>query len=162
MTQAARREKFETRRIRLVGPAQVRTALAALSVLPIDPDRPIEVVFQEEKKTRGLDANALMWVGPLADISEQVWVGTGECRRRLSDKCWHEIYKRLYLPDEFDPEMCKEGYQKWDYDENGEPILIGSTTDLTVKGFAIYVEQVFADGANRGVQFRANPKEGRR
>jgi hypothetical protein len=150
------REKFVTKTIRLVGTDQRNTALEMIPRLPLDSKKPLELVVREEVKTRGLDANARMWVGPLKDISDQVRING----RRLTTKGWHEIFKRLYLPEMFDPELCKEGYQKWDFDENGEPILIGSTTELTVKGFAIYLEELTADGANRGVRFTASPNEG--
>jgi hypothetical protein len=153
-----KRQKFETRTITLVGELQLRTAQALLPNLPLDQVNPLEVVIREKVKIRKLDQNALMWTGPLKDISEQAWVKG----RRLTDKGWHEIFKRLYLPEEFNPELCKEGYQKWDYDANGEPLLIGSTTELTVKGFSQYLEQVYADGANMGVEFHANPREARR
>jgi hypothetical protein len=155
---SAKRQPFVTRKIRLVGEMQREALIALARNLPIDPQKPLEAVFREEVKARKLDQNALMWVGPLADISEQAWISG----RRLTDKGWHEIFKRLYLPEEFDAKLCKEGYQKWDYDENGEPLLIGSTTDLTIKGFALYLEQVYAHGANMGVEFRANPNDARR
>lgn len=153
-----KRQKFETRTITLVGPLQQQTLMNLVPHLPLDPVNSLEVVIREKVKPRKPDQNALMWVGPLKDISDQAWING----RRLTDKGWHEVFKRLYLPEEFDAELCKDGYQKWDYDEDGEPLLIGSTTELTVKGFAQYLEQVYAHGANMGVEFHANPNELRR
>lgn len=122
--------------------------------LPIDELRPLEVVFREILKPRKLDQNALMWVGPLKDIAEQGYVRG----HRLHIKAWHEIFKESYLPEEYDPELCKSpDYQKWAFNRNGDRVLIGSTTDLTVKGFSVYLEQVYADGANLGVTFHDNP-----
>ena len=147
------RPKFEQRKIRLIGETQRETALALLRNLPLDPVRPLEVLFREEPKMRKLDQNAAMWAGPLRDIAEQAWVSG----RQFSAEVWHETYKREFLPEEFDPELCKEGYRKWDYTPKGDRVLVGSSTQLTVRGFAQYLEQVIADGANRGVMFTEKP-----
>jgi len=153
------RQKFITRTIRLVSPVQVDTALSLLPNLPIDPDRPLVLSIGEEVKARKLDQNALMWVGPLADIANQAYYQG----RRYSDVLWHETFKRLYLPEEYDPELCKkEDYVKWDFDRDGVRVCVGSTTELTVKGFALYLEQVYADGASMGVIFHANPNDAKR
>lgn len=149
------RSKFVTRPILLRTESQRNIARCLLDSLPLDYDKPIQVVFREEVKTRKLDQQGLMWVGPLKDIAEQAWYQG----RRYSDVLWHETFKRLYLPEEFDPELCKEGYQKWDFDRDGNKVLVGSTTELTIKGFAQYLEQVIADGANMGVEYSANPRD---
>lgn len=152
------RQPFATRKFRLVGELQLRTLMALLPNLPQDPVKPLEIVIREEVKARKPDQNALMWVGPLADIAEQAYVNG----RTYSAEVWHQYFKAEFLPEEFDPELCKEGYQKWDFKPNGERVLIGSTTELTVKGFAQYLEQVFAYGASVGVQFHSSPNEQRR
>lgn len=154
---AARRPTFQTRVIRMVGPREKATAVAAANNAPIDPERPIELVLREVQKTRGMDANAAMWCGPLKDLAEQAWVGG----RQFTAEVWHEWYKREFLPEDDDPELhllAKEGYRKWDYDPSGERVLVGSTTQLTVRGFSQYLRQVEAHGASLGVQFRASPK----
>lgn len=143
------RDRFQTRTIRLVGRQQLDTALALIPRLPIDSAKPLEIVIREEVKPRKPDQNALMWVGPLADIASQAYVDG----RTFSAEVWHEHFKRQYLPEEFDAELCKDGYRKWDEAPSGERVLIGSTTQLTIKGFARYLEQVIADGASMGVQF---------
>lgn len=125
-----------------------------LGHVPIDPVKPLELIVREEQKIRGLDANALMWVGPLKDIAEQGWVDG----RQYSDKVWHEYFKQEYLPEDNDPEiaeLAKEGYRKWDTTPKGNRILVGSTTDLLRKGFSRYLQQVEAHGAQMGVQFHA-------
>ncbi|HYD33021.1 MAG TPA: recombination protein NinB [Methylophilaceae bacterium] len=143
------RDKYPTKTIHLVGDMQKATARLLIDQSPVDPMQPIEVVIREKQKVRKPDQNSLMWSGPLADISEQAYING----RTYSPTIWHEHYKELYLPEEFDAELCKEGYKKWDYKPNGGKVLIGSTTQLTVKGFALYLEQVYADGASMGVQF---------
>lgn len=135
--------------MRLVNESVRATAIAAIQNAPIDPAKPIEVVVREEQKVRKLDQNALMWVGPLRDIAEQAYVNG----RTYSAEVWHEAMKEQFLPEEPDPELTKDGYQKWDFTPSGRRILVGSTTRLTVKGFAQYLEQVYAFGANLGVQF---------
>ncbi len=150
-----KREKFTTRRIRLVGKAQIETAIALLPHLPLDADKPLELLIREEVKARKPDQNSAMWAGPLADIAEQGYV----LGRTYSAEVWHSHFKALYLPEEFDLELTKDGYQKWDYTPAGDRVMVGSTTQLTVKGFAQYLTQVEAFGANIGVQFHANPND---
>jgi hypothetical protein len=140
------REKYKTRNIILLGDQQKELACAAIQNAPAG----VEVVIREPVKVRKLDQNALMWVGPLKDIAEQAYVEG----RTFSDVVWHEHFKELYLPEEFDPELTKEGYRKWDYTPSGRKVLAGSTTQLTIKGFAQYLEQVYAFGASLGVMFK--------
>ncbi len=151
------RQKFQTCKIRLVGNQQLNAALARLQHVPIDPEKPLEVIIREEVKMRGLDANARMWAGPLKDIAEQAYIEG----RAYSAEVWHEYFKKEYLPEEFDPEMTREGYRKWAVAPDGARVLIGSTTQLTVKGFAVYLTQVEAFGAGQGVLFSASPNERR-
>lgn len=150
-----KREKYPTRSIRLVGDQQREMAARILSNAPIDGSRPLEFVLREEVKARKPDQNSLMWSGPLKDIAEQAYVGG----RTYIAEVWHEHFKDLYLPEEFDEQYTKVGYQKWTTTPAGKRVLIGSTTQLTVKGFAIYLEQVLAFGAGLGVMYHANPRE---
>lgn len=152
-----KREKFPSRKILLRSETQRHAAHAMIDSMPIDEKTPVEVIGREEVKTRKLDQNALMWVGPLADIAEQAYHNG----RTYSAELWHETYKRLYLPEEYDPDLCKEGYVKWAYTPSGDRICVGSTTDLTVRGFAQYLTQIQADGASMGVVFHVNPRERR-
>lgn len=143
------RPPFQTRHILLRTELQRETVLNLIPHLPLDNDNPLEVVIREPVKARGLDQNAAMWAGPLVDIAAQAWVHG----RQYSADVWHEFYKREYLPEEFNPELTKENYRKWDYTPDGERVLIGSTTQLTRKGFTQYLTQVEAHGASMGVQF---------
>lgn len=143
------RPKFEQRKILLRGPEQVDRAIALISNAPLDDKRPLELVLREEVKARKPDQNALMFAGPIRDIAAQAWLDG----RQFSDVVWHEYLKRAFLPEEFDPELCLEGYVKWDVDPVGNPVMVGSTTKLTVRGFSQHLEQVFAFGASLGVEF---------
>ena len=150
------RQKFTERKFLLSSPDVRERAIALINNLPIDAEKPLELVVREEVKKRKLDQNALMFAGPLKDISEQGYVDG----RRYSVEVWHIYFKEKYLPDEYDAELCvKETYQKWEFDPAGKRRLVGSTTELTVKGFAQYLEQVYADGADIGVIFHENPND---
>lgn len=151
------RNRFATRMF-LVSSELVRdNLLAAVRNMPIDAKKPLQVLIREEVKVRRLDANARMWAGPLNDIASQTWIEG----RQHSAIVWHEFFKRELLPEEFDADLCKEGYVKYEYDPGGERVLVGSSTQLTVKGFAEYMTAIEAFGANLGVQFSASPNEGR-
>jgi hypothetical protein len=143
------RPRFATRTIVIIGESQKALALAMIENLPIDPVRPLEVSAREVVKNRSLDANAAMWAGPLRDIAEQAWVQG----RQYTAEVWHEHFKREYLPEEFEEDLCRAGYRKWDYLPNGERVLVGSTIKLTARGFALYLQSVEAFGAGMGVQF---------
>lgn len=150
------RQKFETRKILLREQAQVDLAIAALRNAPLDASHPVEFLLREEVKGRKPDQNALMWSGPLVDIAVQCWAEG----RQYSDVVWHEYFKAQFLPEDFYPELCKEGYRKWDFDPGGNRVLIGSTTGLTIKGFSQYLEQIHAFGAQMGVEFHEPPARG--
>lgn len=151
------RAKFVQRKILLRTQEQVKRAVAALRNAPLDELKPLEFLLREEVKTRKLDQNALLWVGPLKDISEQVWVG----QRQYSEEIWHQHLKELFLPEEYDAELCRrEDYRKWDFGPDGSRILVGSTTDLTIKGFAQHLDQVHAFGGQHGVEFHEPPPRG--
>lgn len=137
------------RPFRLVDEQVRERIIAAVHHLPIDTLRPIEVVFQEEQKKRKLDQNALMFAGPLRDIAEQAYLDG----RQFSVEVWHEYFKRQLLPEAYDPELCMENYTKWSVDPAGDRVLVGSTTQLTVRGMAQYIEAIQAFGASLGVQF---------
>ena len=142
--------------IRLVGKLQIDTAINAIQNAPIDLERPIEIIIREEQKGRSLSANALMWAGPLNDIATQAWVHG----RQYSALIWHEYFKEKFLPDFPDSKQVKEGYKKYEETPDGRRVLIGSTNKLTKYGFNLYIENIYAYGADLGVRFsEANQAE---
>lgn len=143
------RQPFPQRRFLVRGQSQLDAVMAAARNLPIDPDKPIEVLIREEVKPRKLSQNALYWAGPLSDISAQAYVEG----KLYTAEVWHEHLKEMFLPEVYDEDMCRPGYAKWAIKPNGNRICIGSTGDLTVKGFALYLTQVEAFGANLGVVY---------
>lgn len=148
-----KRPPFQPRTFRLVGTDQRARLIALVENLPLDAAKPLEVVIREEKKRRTPDQNSLYWAGPLRDIAEQAWVAG----RQYSAEVFHEYFKREFLPDPdhvgCDDSHINDGYVKWSAMPNGSRVLIGSTTGLTVRGMAAYLEQVYAYGASLGVQF---------
>lgn len=149
------RNRFATRTF-LVSSEQVRdNLLAAVRNMPIDAKKPLQVLIREEVKARKLDQQALLFAGPMRDISEQAWFEG----RQHSVEVLHAYLKRELLPEDFDPELCVEGYVKWEVDPGDNRVLVGSTKQLTIKGYSLYLEGVFAFGAGLGVEFRASPKE---
>lgn len=153
-----KRQPFQQRTFRLADREIVRRLGALIENLPVDAARPLEVVIREEKRKRTLDQNALYWAGPLRDIAEQAWVHG----RQYSAEVWHEHFKREFLPDPdwsaCDHSHIKDGFAKWARTPNGTNVLIGSTTGLTLRGMAVYLEQVYAYGASLGVQFSENDR----
>ena len=140
---------YLTKTIRLIGTAQKEVAINLIQNAPIDSEYPLEVIIREEQKARSLSANALMWAGPLNDIANQAWVHG----KQYSSLIWHEYFKEQFLPEFANPEITKEGYKKYEETPDGKRILIGSTSKLTKHGFSIYMEQIYAYGANLGVRF---------
>ena len=144
--------------IRLIGETQRQAAHARLDNMPIDAEAPIEVVFREEQKVRKMSANDRMWAGPLKDIEQQAFLNG----RQFKAEVWHEYFKAEYLPEDDAPELptlARDGYRKWDTGPAGNRVLVGSTTQLLKRGFALYMLQVEAFGASLGVQFSVSPKE---
>ena len=152
-----KREKVKIPPIYLRSRVQVDYLLKLLPNLPLDSERPVEVLIQEHKAKRKPSLNALMWAGPLRDIAEQAWTNG----RLYSADEWHEGFKVLFLPDpdasDFDPShvVGPEAYQKWAINPvTGERRCVGSTTRLTDAGMRVYILQVEAFAAEKfGVVF---------
>ena len=122
--------------------------IALQKVQEVDISDEKEVVIRERKKHRGLNQNALMWSSAIKDIAAQVWPDGVQ----YSADTWHEYFKQKFLPEEASDETV-DGFVKWDFLPNGNRYLKGSTTQLTKKGFAVYLEKIYAFGAQHGVQF---------
>lgn len=149
MTAKSTRAAFTERPFFLLNDDIRQRAIAAIQNAPLDPIKPLQVLIREAPRKRKNDQNALFWAGPLRDISEQAWLDG----RQFSPEVWAEYFKRQLLPETFDPALCLETYVKWDTDPAGDRVLVGSTTQLTVAGFAAHIEAVVAFGAQLGVMF---------
>lgn len=153
-----KRQPFATRMIRLISKDHAFQVQRLVENVPIDPETPLEVVIREVPKVRKPDANSRMWAGQLKDIAEQAWVEG----RQFSAEVWHEFFKREYLPEDNDPHLAElvkdpESWRKWDVDPRGNRVCVGSTTRLTIRGFALYLQQVEAYGAQLGVRYHEAP-----
>jgi len=144
-----KRELYPQKKVRLVGEIQRENAIKILQNAPIDTAKPLEFILREEVKPRKADQNSLMWSCQLKCIAEQAYVAG----RTYSAEIWHIEMKMEFLPEDFEEGITKDGYKKWDYTSKGDRVLIGSTTQLTVKGFAEYLTKVESFGANLGVMF---------
>jgi hypothetical protein len=148
------RAEYPTRTVYLRTESQREMALSMIANAPLDDANPLEFVLREKLKVRKPDQNALMWAGPLRDIEEQGYLDG----RTYSAEVWHEYFKRQYLPEEYDPQLCREGYRKWGILPDGSRELVGSTTQLTVRGMADYITRVEAFGAGIGVMFHVRER----
>lgn len=140
---------FARRRFEMRSDQARESLLALVRNLPLDDKKPLQVTVEEYRPVRKMSQQALLFAGPMTDIAEQAFLEG----RRYSVEVWHSYLKRQFLPEVFDPELCKDGYTKWEIDPIGERVLVGSTTQLTVKGYSEYLEQVFAFGGSLGVTF---------
>lgn len=150
----AKRPKFIQRIFRVSGSAVQDRVLAAIHHMPIDQARPLEVIIREIPSKRHSAQNSYYWMR-ISEIAYQAWFDG----RQYSPEVLHEYLKRQLLPEDLpepEPGMVADAYRKWEFDPSGERVLVGSTTMLTIKGFAEYVQQVEAFGASLGVQFSAD------
>lgn len=148
------RPPFQTRTILLRTETQRETALALIPHLPLDSDRPLEMVIREQVKARGLDQNGYYFMR-IGEIAEQAWLAG----RQYSKNAWHEYAKNHIMPEEI---TTKDGEvrSKWEPTPDGEMSVI-STTQLERKCFAEYTTAVEAFGAELGVMFSVM-QDGRR
>lgn len=140
---------FQKRTIFLRSEIQRETLLALVRNLPLDEAKPLQVTVEEFRPARKLSQQAYLFAGPLKDISEQAWLDG----KQYSVEVWFFYLKTQLLPEEFDPLLVKDDYIKWRYAPDGTRVLVGSTTQLTVKGFSEFTEAVTAFGASLGVTY---------
>lgn len=151
--QAARKRNPIDKVIVLIRSEQQKELLAnKISNLPIDCDRPIQIVISEQTKKRGLDQNGLMWKR-IGEISEQAWRNN----RQFDSDIWHRYLKLNEMPEEVE---LKDGtiVSKWvEMPDGGRDVI--STTLLSARFFSKYITIIEAFGSGLGVMFSANPSE---
>lgn len=147
-----KREKFATRTIVLDNNERIRLARDLLINVPMDKERPLEMVVRERPKVRGLDQNGLYWLR-LGEIAEQGWFNG----RKFDADTWHYYCGRNVMPEMI---TTKDGVyrSKWVEAPDGEMRII-STTLLEKGCFADYTHAVEAFGAGIGVLFSANQRD---
>ena len=137
----------------LIRSEQQKELLASkINNLPVDADRPIQIVISEETKARGQDQNGLMWLR-IGEISGQGWIN----KRQYAKDCWHKYLKDNEMQEEVE---LKDGTicSKWIEQIDGSREVI-STTELSAKCFSEYITIIEAFGVGLGVMFSANPRE---
>jgi hypothetical protein len=140
---------FETRVIILLGKEQREMAKVVIDNCPPG----LEVVIREPAKQRRRDQNSYAWAGLLKDFSEQGWING----QQFSIEAWHHFLKRECLPDDPEDGITLSGYRKYAESPAGGLILVGSTTKLTVRGFAEYIQRCMAFGSQElGIMFTTN------
>jgi len=114
-------------------------------------ERWLQAVVSEYKTSRSLEQNAYMWVGILEPVAEQYWAAG----RRYSAEVWNEQFKEEFLPD-----VCARGIDKWQYLPKGDRRLMMSTSDLNKAEMTLYLQQIAAYAATElGVHLPANPRD---
>lgn len=147
-----KRNKIE-KVIVLIRSEQQKELLAKkISNLPVDCDRPIQIVISEQTKARGLDQNGLMWKR-IGEISEQAFIN----KRKYDKECWHKYLKDNEMQEDVE---LKDGTicSKWIEQIDGSMAVI-STTLLSARCFSEYIMIIESFGASLGVMFSANPRE---
>lgn len=142
------RAPFQTRTILLRSEKQRDLAHILIDTVPLDDEKPLEVVIGERHEKRSVLQNRMMWA-ELDRIARRVAHTTGIGYTASS---WHIFFNQEFLPEEYEEGITKRGYVKWEYLPNGNRICIGSTTELTKKGFNEYMEQIHAYVAGLGVE----------
>lgn len=142
---------FQTQKIVVLSQLQRDYAIQKVKEVPLG----VEIVFRAKTPQRRAAQNALQWASILGDFEEQVYAGG----RQWSKQVWHEHLKSLFLPEKSEDGITLDGYQKYIEMPDGALRMIGSTTKLTVKGFAQYCEQCRAYGEQEfGIRFSAHER----
>ena len=134
-----------------------QNCIKAIQAIDVSVSPVMEVEICLFSKPRTDEQNKLMWSGLLADFSTQgILFG-----RQFSTMVWHEHLKEKFLPEQYKKGITKKNYIKWIEMPNGQLKLIGSTKDLTTKGFGCYLETLYHYGAYElEIKFRASPGQG--
>lgn len=150
---AAKKRNQIEKMIVLIRSDQQKELLAKkISNLPVDCDRPIQIVISEQTKARGLDQNGLMWKR-IGEIADQAFIN----KRQYGKDCWHKYLKDNEMQEEVE---LKDGTtcSKWVEQIDGSMEVI-STTELSARCFSDYITIIEAFGSGLGVMFSANPRE---
>ena len=89
------RHKIDKTIVLIRSDQQKELLINKINNLPIDTDRPIQVVISEQTKARGLDQNGLMWKR-IGEIADQAFIN----KRKYSKECWHKYLKDNEMPEE--------------------------------------------------------------
>lgn len=124
----------------LIRSDQQKTLLAnKIAHLPVDIERPIQIVISEQTKKRTLPQNNTMW-GMLGDIARQVeWYGM-----MLSDKEWKDIFTASLKKQKVAPGL-----------DGGFVVLGAHTSEMNVQEMIDMITLMQAFGVEKNVKFKA-------
>jgi hypothetical protein len=108
------------------------------------------VTVAPETKQRTLPQNKLQWAELLGEVARQAWVNG----RLFDEDCWHDLFKRQFMPDSEQEGITLPGYVKWKELPDGTLKCVASTTKLTKLGMTNYLNECYAYAAQElGVRF---------
>lgn len=139
---AMKREKYPTRKIRLVGELQLNHAIVLLHSLPIDDKKPLEIVIREEKCKRTLEQSA-KFHAMCGDVAKQKkWVG-----KKLSLDQWKVLFVSGHM-------VATNGSSEIVPGIEGEFVNIReSTSNMTLGRLSSLIEYVYAWGSENGIMW---------
>jgi len=143
------------RTIKLMNESIRDNAVKQVQNLPCDGS--IEICIRPVTKTRSESQNKRHWAAVMKDISDQAYVGG----KQFSVEIWHSFLKAKFLPSPECEDIAllvknPEKYQLFADMPDGSVKCVGSTTQLTVRGFSEYMESVQAWAVTEcGVMFSA-------
>ena len=124
----------------LIRSDQQKELLASkIANLPVDSEKPIQIVISEQTKKRTLPQNNTMW-GMLGDIARQVeWYGM-----MLSDKEWKDIFTASLKKQKVAPGL-----------DGGFVVLGAHTSEMNVQEMIDMITLMQAFGVEKNVKFKA-------
>jgi hypothetical protein len=129
-------------------------AVTAVEALPLDAH--MQVTIEPVQKKRSNGQNRKLWASVIGDFVKQGRMDG----LNFNAETWHFFLKKEFLPDDGEPGITLDNYVKWIELPDGSLMLTGSTTQLTTKGAAEYIEKCYAFGADElGIKFTISRKE---
>lgn len=131
---------METQRYLLRDNSIRQNCITAIQQLPANPDKPVEIVIQERK--RSADQNRRMW--PLLhDLSRQVeWYG-----QKYSPDDWKELITALVAKSKNEQQRTAPGI-------GGGVVMFGSrTSKMRVSEMVEVIEAIYWFGTEQNVKF---------
>lgn len=140
------RDQYETRTIYLRSTEQIDILLKLIPNLPLDNEKPLQVVIREAVDVRSIRQNKLYHT-VLHNIADQLWLNG----RKFDKTTWEVFMKQQFLPECVDEKITSVNYKKWTWLPTGDRILVGSTTELKVLGMTRYMDEIIKFAAENGV-----------
>ena len=91
-----KRQKFDERVVYCRTLENVEYAKELLDHVPLDTDKPIQMVLREIPRTRSIPLNSYFHMR-CSEVAEQVWVG--EPPRQFAMEAWKEYFGRNVMPE---------------------------------------------------------------